>query len=250
MSTQLLKGTTSSQYVTRLEDSRKALFPNFIDLPEFKEIMVKQWKEAIINKDIVNNHQETQELPTLSISIVMKAGKILSDKLLSLGKKEINVLEIMAGNCAGSIILFNMVKKDLSVKKWISTDIIDFTKKIKEEEIIFYKLNGLESVKKFSNDVNILLLMCPPPNKVVMNNCVNPMALCDYYSITEFIDLSVGKNKLIVFIGEIGGSDGSEGMYHFMLTNTKIKLVHREMLICAYNQFGIIEKEIFIFVIL
>jgi hypothetical protein len=232
-----------------LEDSRKTIFPDFIDLPEFKEHMIKQWKETIINKDIVNNHQETQELPTLPISVVMKAGKILSDKLLLLGKKEINVLEIMAGNCSGSRILFNTVKKIVSVKKWISTDIIDFTKKIKEEEIEFYKLNGLKSVRKFTNEADILLLMCPPPNKLIMNNCINPMALCDYYSIVEFIDLNAGKGKLIVMIGEIGASSATEGMYHFMLGNSKIKLTHREMLISTHNQFGIVEMEIFIFII-
>ena len=58
------------------------------------------------------------------------------------------------------------------------------------------------------------------------------------------------KGKLIIFIGELGSSDGTEGMYNFMLSNTKIKLLEREMLITGYNQFGIIEKEIYIFVIL
>jgi hypothetical protein len=237
-------------YITRLEDSRKVNFPYFIDLPEFREIMTKQWKDTIINKDIVNNHQEGKELPTLAVPIVMKAGNILSDKLTSLKKDDISVLEIMAGNCAGSRILLNTIKKKLKIKKWICTDIIDFTKNIKEKEIEFYKLNGLESVNKFSSGVDILLMMCPPPNKLMMDNCVNSMALCDYYSILDFINFDGNKGKLIIFIGELGSSDGTEGMYNFMLSNTKIKLLEREMLITGYNQFGIIEKEIYIFVIL
>ena len=74
--------------------------------------------------------------------------------------------------------------------------------------------------------------------------------MCDYYSIVEFIEQNIGKDKHIVFIGELGSSDGTEGLYNFILTNIKIKLLHREMLITAYNQFGIIEKEIFIFQII
>ena len=240
----------STQYITRLEDSRKTIFPDFINLPEFKENMTKCWTETIINKDIVNNHQENNELPTLPVPVVMKAGKILSDKLVSLNKKDIAVLEIMAGNCSGSRILLNTIKQKINVKKWITTDIIDFKKSIKETEIDFFKLNGLESVKKFYDKVDILLLMCPPPNKIIMNNCVNPMALCDYYSIVDFINLNIGKDKLIVFISEMGASSGTEGLYHFMLTNDKIKLIHREMLISGYNQFGIVEMEIFIFTVL
>ena len=238
------------EYITRLQDSRKAIFPDFINLQEFKEIMIKQWKDTVINKDVVNNHQESKELPTLPVTIVMKAGKILMDKLELLNKKDITVLEIMAGNCSGSRILLNTIKKKINVKKWISTDIIDFTKNIKEKEIEFYKLNGLESVQKFNGKADILLVMCPPPNKLMMNNCINSMALCDYYSIVEFIELNIRKDKHIVFIGELGSSDGTEGLYNFILTNIKIKLLHREMLITAYNQFGIIEKEIFIFKII
>lgn len=248
--TSTITSMMQTPYITRLEDSRKTIFPAFIDSTEFKEIMIKQWTDTIINKDIVNNHQENQELPTLPVPIVMKAGKILLDKMLLLKKNDITVLEIMAGNCSGSRILFNTIKKGLNVKRWISTDIIDFTKKIKEEEIEFYKLNGLESIQNFSDGVDILLLMCPPPNKIIMNGHINPMALCDYYSIVEFCKLNIGKEKLLVLIGEIGASSATEGMYHFMLTCPQIKLLHREMLMTGKNQFGLIEMEIFIFLIL
>jgi hypothetical protein len=242
----------SSNCGTRLADSRNVIFPDIVNLKQFKEIMTRQWKETVISKDAVNNHQGKQELPTLPIPVVMKAGKILSENLLSKEQKRITVLEIMSGNCSGSRILFNTIAKMLTVDKWICTDIIDYasTKSIKEHKIEFYKLNGLEAVRKFT-DVDILLLMCPPPNTVMYDNNVNPMALCDYYSVVEYIDFNIGKKgKQIVFIGELGGSSATEGMYHFMLTNEKIKLVHREMLVSGYNQFGIFEMEIFIFDIL
>lgn len=246
-----LRDIMLSENTTRLEDSRAVVLPPGLDSPEFKERMINAWKEKIINKVVVNNHQEDSGLPTLRIDIVIKAGKILSDLLLRENKNDITILEIMSGNCSGSRILLNTLNKNRTIiKKWISTDIIDFTKNIKEKELEFYKINGLDAVNKFNSEAEILLVMCPPPNKIVMDGYLNPMALCDYYSIVDFTDLNPNKHKLIVFIGELGSSSGTEGMYNFMLTNTKIKMLHREILISGYNQYGIVEMEIFIFEVL
>jgi hypothetical protein len=231
---------------SRLEDARKTIFPDYVDSKEFKEIMIMGWNATVISSEVVNSHQSIRELPTLPIELVMKAGKILSEKLVSMEKSDLTVLEIMAGNCSGSRILFNTVAKKTIIKKWIATDIIDYKKTIREKEFEFHKFHGLESVRTFP-DSDILLMMCPPPNKVANGNCVNSMSLCDYYSIREFIDFNKGKDKLIVFISEMGASSGTEGLYNFMLTNPEIKLIHREMLMSGYNQYGLIEMEIFIF---
>jgi len=234
---------------TRLRDERNAVINPIVDLKEFREIMVKQWNETLINSALVNSHQEQQPLPTLPIKIVEYAGDILKNYLISLGKKEISVLEVMSGNCSGSRFLHRTISKGLKINEWICTDIIDFTKTIKEN-IKFHKLDGLKAVEQYGNCVDILLLMCPPPNQIFDGNHVNPMSLCDYYLMNDFIAMNKGKNKFIVFIGELGASDGTEGLYKYMLSNSKIKLSHRQMLISSYNQFGPIEKEIFIFSIL
>jgi hypothetical protein len=241
----------ASRCKTRLEDSRKSVFPPFVDLPEFKIPMIKQWTDTLINQDIVNSHQQNKIMPTLPVPVVKKAGDILLSQLTFLGKKEISILEIMAGNCSGSQIILKSIKHDLDVKKWIASDIIDFTKNIKEPLITFVKSDGLSAVKKYGNDSDILLLMCPPPNAVMHTaSHVNPRSLCDYYSIVEFTESNAKKGKLIIIIGELGASDATEGMYHFMMTNKKVELVYREMLLKSENDYGPIEKEIFIFSVL
>jgi hypothetical protein len=54
--------------------------------------------------------------------------------------------------------------------------------------------------------------------------------------------------KYIIFVGELGASDGSSGMYLYMLHNTIWKLEIRETISDVPDVFGgIIEKEVFIF---
>jgi len=145
--------------------------------------------------------------------------------------------------------LFNSAKKIIPIEQWICTDIIDYKKTIKEPEIRFEKMDAIKSVHTYFDSVNVLLMMCPPPSDVMYDGKINPLCLSDFYPIIDWIEMSkkVKENKFIVFIGELGGSDGTEGMYRFMLDHSELNLECRQMLIKAHNQFGIIEKEIFIF---
>jgi hypothetical protein len=233
----------------RLKKSRLVIFPQIIFYKEFREQMEKQWTPEVLSKTIVNTHQDDNELPTLPVPVVMKAGSILAKFLSTQSIPKPSILEIMAGNCSGSRILHGMlVRNGLEPKVWVSTDIIDYKKSVKD--IKYDTMDGLQSIKKYGESSDVLLLMCPPPNEIFYDPThVNPMALCDFYSIIDYIEICLKREsrQFIVFIGELGGSDGTEGLYTFMLNYKRITLRHREMLIEAENYWGIIEKEIFIF---
>ena len=48
----------------------------------------------------------------------------------------------------------------------------------------------------------------------------------------------------------MAASDGTEGLYHFMMKNTDITLVYREMIFTTLtSEYGIVEKELFVFLI-
>lgn len=233
----------------RLADSRKGKLPDFVFLPEFRSMLLKASSSALVYSLDVNKHQDASELPTLPTSVVLSAGKIMGETLSKFEKSEWKILEIMAGNCCGSRLLFGSTRKIIPIFQWICTDIIDYKKTIKEPEIHFEKLDGIDSVSKYFDSVDVLVMMCPPPSYVMYDNKVNPLCLCDFYPIIDWIAMAkkVHVNKFIVYIGELGGSDGTEGMYIFMLNNPDLILECRQMLITGHNQFGIIEKEIFIF---
>ena len=71
----------------------------------------------------------------------------------------------------------------------------------------------------------------------------------DYYACKDFIgQTESGMKKQIVFIGELGASDGSPGMYNYMLRHPRLKLSLRKVLYKRnYPVFGPVEKEVFVF---
>lgn len=258
MSSSITPSTTPSSelvvnYSTdRLFDARKKVFPTYISNVEFREEMKKYWNSKSVSTDITNSHQKDTDLPTMPVSIVNKAGDIIGSFLKKTGMSSCNILEIMAGNCGGSRILLNRIRKCVTINNWYATDVINFPKTIKEREITFTCLHGLDAVSKFYDMVDVLLLMCPPPNSLFLNKectTINILALCDFYSIDEFIKLAKKeeKEKYIVFIGELGASDGTEGMYNYMIFNDNLCLEIRETIYTGTNMYGLIQKEVFVF---
>ena len=82
-----------------------------------------------------------------------------------------------------------------------------------------------------------IFCLSPPPQ----NN------YADYFCIREFEKMN--DTTLLIFIGELGASDGSDGLYKYLLLDTNYwKLDKREMLFLGKDMFdGNIEKELFIF---
>ncbi len=102
-------------------------------------------------------------------------------------------------------------------------------------------INCVEGVQKYSQDnYNILMMISPPPNHY--------SNYADYFAIKEW-EKVVDGIKLFIFIGELGASDGSEGLYDYMIENNMYWQVDcRKMLYHGIDGMGgDVEKELFIF---
>lgn len=218
-----------------------------IDLPKDIDSEYEKYKENwcpdVQNKCSVNflKKAHTSILP----SALENAGFLLG---LYLKKnceliKEINILEPFAGNgCASKIIydkLITLVPK-FTLK---STDLLDHSEYISvTSHNVEYGLNAVDTVEKYGDNFNILMMISPPPCS--MKNKYE--SYCDYFAIKKWTDLPDA--KFIIFIGELGASDGSEGLYNFMLNHKTWKLEERHMIYCEHHPvLGEIEKELFIF---
>ena len=71
----------------------------------------------------------------------------------------------------------------------------------------------------------------------------------DYYACHDYIEQTKkGNRRYIIIIGELGASDGSEGIYKYMIEHPSLKIAYRIMLISCFDIFGgPLEKELFIF---
>ena len=100
-----------------------------------------------------------------------------------------------------------------------------------------YRYLSHQAVKEFEGQFHALLLISPPPNIYV-----------DYYAIKEYELQKTKKRKIVIYIGELGASDGGRGMYKYMLENSIWKLIHRKVLKESVDALGgPCIKELFVF---
>ncbi len=75
----------------------------------------------------------------------------------------------------------------------------------------------------------------------------------DYYACHDFIlqtlsQSAIPQQKFIIFVGELGASYGTEGMYKYMLDHPNLNLILRHIILFTKDVFGgNCEKELFIF---
>lgn len=74
----------------------------------------------------------------------------------------------------------------------------------------------------------------------------------DYFAIRAWERVGFGdtkKDKYLIFVGELGASDGSDGLYDYLMRSRVWKIVCRKMLFQGLDILGgPCEKELFIFV--
>lgn len=208
--------------------SRTVKYPSNIDELEYT---IEKIKQNVLNIP-------TRGKSTLPPSILEKAADHISDYLTKSDFTDCKILDVFSGNGVASTI----IQKKMNVEMK-STDALDLSSYLDEtSHPVEFNLTGVEAVKKYSSDnYNTLLMICPPPTSDKDSN------YSDYFTIKEW---SVVKSaKLFIFVGEMGASDGSQGLYHYMLDdNPYWKLEERKMLDMACDVFsGDIEKELFIF---
>ena len=129
--------------------------------------------------------------------------------ILNTFDKPVNILEVGSGNGYHTKRIAEL-KNIASIK---ATDIYDYPKKFYE---IFTESSD-DAVKDYDGAIDILLMISPPPNLYM-----------DYYAIKEYELKQQLTQKYLIFVGELGAADGSEGIYQY-LTNEKEKLSNWEI---------------------
>jgi hypothetical protein len=221
-----------------LEYSRQLNLPERIN-EKFGDYQ-QNWNQESIRKNKLNSSQIGKS--TLSKQTLEFAGNIL--KLYWQDLHKLKILEPFAGNGVGSKIIYKKLSEiypDLELK---STDIQDLTEFIdNSSHPVEFGLNSVETVEKYKDDgFNVLMMISPPPSSTDNNT-----GYADYFAIERFSQLE--SSEFLIFIGELGASDGSEGMYQYLLVDNPFwSLDFRQILSSGTDIFGgKSEKEIFIF---
>ncbi len=219
-----------------VEISREAEIPESID--DNFEAYRESWRTTNYLETIGNTL--FPNTPTLSTSSLEYAGKILSE-YISDKKIEMTFLEIMAGNGVASYLLKqSMCKHGTIICNWKATDLQNFTHHNPPIDVEF-DIDSVETISKYGQLYNTLFLISPPP-------CLSDhiIGYGDYFAIKEWIKLS--NAQYIIIIGELGASDGSPGMYKYMLNLEGWHVSLRHMIYQGVDIVGgPVEKEIFIF---
>lgn len=217
------------------------------NIDEYETICKRNWKSSI--KDMANHI--TKDKSTLPVESMELAGKIIGN-YLSLAAKfdstlenNICVLDPLAANGVASKIIYNQIKEKIPNIKYVASDIQNLSNIMSSKSLdVEFDIDCVDSIMKYQENANILLLACPPPYSY-QNRNEEPNGFVDYFAIKKWTEL--GK-KYLIYIGEIGFSDGTSGMYHYMLNHPIWKLEYRKVIIGKEDIFGrFIKKEIFIF---
>lgn len=187
---------------------------------ETKQRTIKFW-----NSSDYNGYDTSRSGSCMEIEGLAHAGRLLAES--NVLNADTRILEVCAGNGHASNIVLNELKKLYPSLVITKTDRLEFPG--------VTKLLSHEAVHEYGATHNCLLLISPPPNTYV-----------DYYAIKPFESLS--GHRIVVFIGELGASDGGSGMYHYMMHQSSWTLAKRFAIRTYRDIFGMpVEKELFIF---
>jgi len=212
------------------------------NIDEYKIICKKNWKMSI--QDMAN--YITKDKSTLPVESMELAGKIISNYLSLLLRfdstleNNVCVLDPLAANGVASKIIYKQIKEKIPSVKYIASDIQNLSNIMSSKSLnVEFDIDCVDSIIKHQESANVLLLACPPPYSYKNTNTnEEPSGFVDYFAI----------KKYLIYIGEMGFSDGTSGMYHYMLNHSVWKLEYRKVIIENKDLFGrFIKKEIFIF---
>ncbi len=220
-----------------IEQSRFYELPEDIDekLNEFKEL----WKDKTYQCESFNMIDKEESY--LSKDILTKAGNLIASYMKKNQITDLKILEIMAGTGIASKYMKDGLIKNLQEDSnvyWKATELQNISDFVNDDGNIQFEfeLDSHEAVVKYDKDYDTLLMISPPPGRFYG----------DYFAIKEWTKLS--NSKYIVFVGELGASDGSEGMYKYMMENPIWKCKFSPMLHEGVDIYGgPIEKQLFIF---
>lgn len=223
-----------------LESSRSKLIPDDID--SFESQLKKQWHITHM-KDSNNTRQGVYEsLMGLQREYMSNVGTGIRDFFEKDGIKNLRILEVMAGNCLSSLAIKSIIGDYVSL--WTRTDIGNYSK-------LSVQLDTIDAVKTYGDESNLLLLVSPPPGIFGPLDGESVAYYGDYFACKKFIETKKDSDKYIIFVGELGASDGSEGMYRYLLEHPRLRLCTRKLMLPNQRDFmgGPLECELFIFLI-
>ena len=173
---------------------------------------VQEQYEKNLGKRLFTNREGESTLPTDELEM---AGEIIAKYFEG---KNPNILEVFAKNQVGS----NIINKKLPAgTKHKMTDIIN-------------GINSVQAVEQFGKEYDILMMISVPPGQ----------HYADYFAIEEWKKLD--NAKYVIFVGELGQSDGSIGMHNYMFETWKLE--HEEAFSSHKDIFGgDCIKKVFIF---
>ena len=226
-----------------LEQSREAKLP--VDIDEQYQIYQSNWNPQAIGEIYLN--KSTKGRTTLKPQTLNYASELICEYFLTeQDALPLKILEPFAGNGVATKIIYNELSKldpNIIIK---STDIQDLSEFVDESSHpVEFGINSVDTVRKYSADgYNVLMMISPPPS--TMSKTVKS-DYADYFAIKAWEQVPTA--KYICFIGELGASDGCEGLYDYMCVNNKTWLLDcREMLVKIKDiTGGPCEKELFIF---
>jgi hypothetical protein len=223
------------------ESSRQKPLPDTIDA-DF-ELYSSNWTSEIIGSQRSNVGREGTTIDPKGLEI---AGFKMAEHFSRLGETSVKILEPFAGNGkATKIVLdaFKLMSSSYSLSLEItikSTDIqylSEFTSS--DSHPVKFGMDSVETIEDYGKDHNTLMMISPPPCRDSFYG--------DYFAIKKWYDEPTA--KYLIFIGELGASDGSSGMYQYLMSETSLwSLEAQEMISCYPDHFGgTVEKELFIF---
>ena len=210
-------------------ESRKCKIPN--DIYSYRDTIKKAWNE---NKKIFPSKSNVSNI---GLNDLQKAGEAIKSYFDENNIESLNVLELMAGNCVAS----KCVQKYINYVKWISTDID------KSDCVDCLEKDAIDAIEEFGNQSDLLIMISPPPSPSIKDDSPS-LGYGDFFACDYFIKNS-NRIKYIIIIGELGASDGTGGMYDFLMNNEKLDCVIRKVIKRSVVQIidDVCTKEVFIF---
>ncbi len=173
------------------------------------EIIVQDFEYASKQIKRYINLQKCKDSVHVYIPLsIIPEFKSLLIKLMDIIPGKINIIEVGSGNNANSCYFERVLSSFRRIKSFIKTDIYDY------EIPGNYVCNSETAITKYGQESNILLLICPPVYSYM-----------DYFAIKEF-EKTPMKKKFIIYIGDIGISDGSPEIYQYLQHGYTLKLAN------------------------
>jgi len=190
---------------------------------------------------------------------VLKLDGIEGDKLIKhmnirpiTAPINFNILEVMSGNGeAAEHIISTLLQMGITISSYKSTDVI--TSPVRRNLELGNDENGnpifsfdqcdtIDAITRHGTVSNTLLMISPSPTKPpeseesLVGIRDKAIGLADYYACNEYIKQTsslegVNREKYIIIVGELGASDGTIGIYKYLMEHPNLKLIYKNRIL-------------------